>query len=117
MPTTLIDGLSRRAFFTSAAAIGSPHVAVTSTTSAPKRLAKSAMRMPKNPFTPTSIVSPGSMRFARQDSIPEKPVPVTGEREFVFRTEEVSQLPRGFHQDFLEYRGRDVPIPVVAAPP
>ena len=38
----------------------------------------SAMRVPKTPFTQTSTVSPSSMRFTRQASMPALPVPDTG---------------------------------------
>ena len=47
-------------------------------TSAPQRSATSQIRFPNRPLTPTTTGSPGSIRLARQNSMPALPVPLTG---------------------------------------
>ncbi len=57
---------------------GSPHGASTRTTSAPWRAATSHMRSPNRPFTPTTTGSPGLTRLAKAASMPDEPVPLSG---------------------------------------
>ena len=76
--TSLVRAAAR-AGSTAAGSTARPLGTSTRASSAPWRTAISQRGSPKYPFPTTTVRSPGSIRFARQASIPALPVPGTAE--------------------------------------
>jgi len=75
---TMRLAFSRIFFSTASGMTGVPQANSRVSTAAPSLAATSLMRMPKTPLIRISTLSPGSMRFTKQASIPADPVPDMG---------------------------------------